>query len=120
MPLPPMLRPHCGIWAEPGRVEIMFRLDGLTSYQHIIVEVPPKDGSLPEVKGEGTDTIPLLAKISQAAQLCGFKPKTFYNWLETGKLPERTRTSPHRDANTGSTGALFKACVDRGEFASCS
>src|SRR5215831_2562719 len=59
MPLPPMLRPHCGIWAEPGRVEIMFRLDGLTSYQHIIVEVPPKDGSLPEVKGQGAESIPL-------------------------------------------------------------
>lgn len=119
MPLPPMLRPHCGIWAEPGRVEIMFRLDGLTSYQHIIVEVPPKDGSLPEVKGEGADTIPLLAKISQAAQLCGFKPKTFYNWLETGKL-----TKEHGLRSFGREYRLdwriFKACVDRGEFASCS
>jgi hypothetical protein len=31
MPLPPMLRPHCGIWAQPGRVEIMFRLDTQSS-----------------------------------------------------------------------------------------
>ena len=120
VPLPPTLRPHCGIWAEAGRVEIMIRLDGLAGgYQHITVDVPAKDGSLPEVKGSGPETIPLLAKIPQAAKQCGFRPKTFYNWIESGKL-----TKEHGLRSFGREyridWRLFKACVDRGEFAPCS
>ena len=62
IPLPPMLRPHCGIWAEPGRVEIMFRLDGEGSgYQHIVVEMP-ENGSPPVVKGRDSERIPILQR----------------------------------------------------------
>lgn len=83
-PVPPMLRPHCGIWAEPGRVEVMFRIDADpegSSYQHIVVEVP-QDGLPPVVNGRGSERIPTFATVAQAAHLYGFKPKTFYNWIE--------------------------------------
>jgi len=119
-PLPPMLRPHCGIWAEPGRVEIMFRLDTEgTGCQHIIVDVPPKDGSLPEVRGTGAASIPVFAKVEQAARLCGFRPKTFYNWIEAGKLrTEHGLRKFGRECRI--EWKTFKAAVDRGEVPSCS
>lgn len=119
MPLPPLLRPHCGIWAEPGRVEIMFRLDTEgASYQHIVVEVPPKDGSLPVVRGRDAEAVPLFASVGQAAKLYGYKPKTFYNWIEDGKL-----TKEHGLLHFGREYRIelcrFKAAVARGELSSC-
>jgi hypothetical protein len=82
-----MLRPHCGIWADPdGRVEIMFRLDGEgTSYTHVVVE-PARDGSLPLIRGKKAETIPLYVSLEQAAHECGFARKTFHNWIEGQKL----------------------------------
>lgn len=118
--LPPMLRPHCGIWAEPGRVEIMFRLDPEgSSYQHIVVEVPPKDGSLPVVRGQGAEAVSIYVGLPQAARLCGYKPKTFYNWVEAGKLSDK-----HGLRRVGRDcrfeWRILKGCIDRGELSSCS
>jgi len=120
IPPPPMLRPHCGIWAEPGRVEIMFRLDTQgESYQHIVVEVPPKDGALPVIRGQGTETIPIYVGLPQAARLCGFKPKTFNNWVANGKLGEKQGLRRFgRDCHF--EWRVLKGCIDSGELSSCS
>lgn len=119
-PTPPSLRPQCGIWAEPGRVELMFRLDTEASaYQHVIIDVPPKDGALPEVRGKGAEAIPVFATIEQAARLCGFKAKTFYNWIAEEKL--RAEHGLRRFGREYRIDwKMFKAAVDRGEVASCS
>jgi hypothetical protein len=49
----------------------------------------------------------------------GFKAKTFYNWIETGKLREEhgVRSFGRRKRIEWT---VLKACFDRGEFASCS
>jgi hypothetical protein len=118
-PVPPMLRPHCGIWAEPGRVEVMFSIDpkGI-SYQHIVVEVP-QDGLPPIVNGRGSESIPTFATVAQAARLYGFKPKTLYNWIESGKLRKE-----HGLLRLGRECRIelrtFKAAIDRGEVGACS
>jgi hypothetical protein len=115
-PLPPPLRPQCGIWAEPGRVEVMFRLDqDSSSYSHVVVEVPNK-GSLPAVSGRGSDSIPIFVTVTEAAQLCGYRAKTFYNWIETGKLRlEHGLRRFGRECRI--EWKSFKVSVDRGEFA---
>jgi len=60
-----------------------------------------------------------MTTVSKTAQRCGFRPKTLYNWIETGKLREQ-----HGLRRWGKRWRIewriFKASFDRGEFASCS
>jgi hypothetical protein len=60
-----------------------------------------------------------LVSVATAAAKCGFKPKTLYNWIESDKLRQE-----HGLRQFGKRWliiwAVFKACFDRGEFASCS
>ena len=97
----------------------MFRLDTeLSAYQHIVVEVP-ENGSPPAVNGRGSETIPIFATVAQAARLYGFTPKTFYNWIEGGKLrKEHGLLRIGRECRIELR--LFKAAIDRQEFAPCS
>jgi excisionase family DNA binding protein len=117
---PPMLRPHCGIWADPsGRVEIMFRLDGEGgNFTHIVVE-PSRDGLPPKIRGKNTESIQVFVSVEQAAKLCGFARKTLYVWIETGKL-----RSGHGLRKFGGQYRIewktFEAAVARGEVGSCS
>jgi hypothetical protein len=119
-PPPPMLRPRRGVWWHPdGRVELMFRLDHPgSSYTQLVIE-PPKDGALPAVSGKDAVTmIPLFATVKQAALLCGFRPKTFYNWIAKGQLrEEHGLRRMGRDYRFDFR--ILKAAIDRGEVPSC-
>jgi hypothetical protein len=115
-----MLRPHCGIWADPsGRVEIMIRLDHEgQSYTHIVVE-PAKDGGLPLIRGNRSEVLPVYIPLEQAAQICSLKRKTLHNWIESGKFrPE------HGLRKFGGQYRVelrsFRAAIQNGELGSCS
>lgn len=62
---------------------------------------------------------PVLIPVRATASNCGFKPKTLYNWIESGKLRDE-----HGLQRWGRRWRIewvvFKACFDRGDFASCS
>lgn len=60
-----------------------------------------------------------LISIAQAAALCGLKAKTLYEWKRLGRL-----RAEHGVRIVGSRvmiqRAIFRECLNRGEFARCS
>lgn len=60
-----------------------------------------------------------LISVRQAASNCDLKPKTLYNWIESGKLRQEHGLRPW-GKRWRIEWPVLKACIDRGEFASCS
>jgi hypothetical protein len=63
---------------------------------------------------------PVVITVAETARRIDCKPKTLYNWIETGKLRNEHGLRRLGPARWRIDWAIFKACFDRGEFAPCS
>ncbi len=119
-PVSPSLPLRCGTFVDPsGRIEVTFPLKGGKATHRRITIENTSEGFLPLVPGKKPEPIPTYVSLEQAARLCGFKPKTFYNWIAKKKLrPEyglRKFSGQYRIE-----WSVFAAAVARGLLGSCS